>query len=122
MKKVRWLASKNSYVRVLRPQDFSRLGTLVTEDVTFSKENDFTVLMEDHACDTLVAKLPGEFVALEAPEDGEVEVQPDGSGLAPDAAASLNSGQAEPEGSSSESEVDETRAVDESPSPRVRKS
>jgi len=117
MKKVRYLAKSDSHLRVLRPSDLVTLGIEPTsEDLVFSCDNDFTVEMENEACETLVAKLPEEFVLLEAPDEiqaREIQIGSDNSPVAPNLD---QSGPAIPEGSSSDSEGDEiTNSENSSP-------
>jgi hypothetical protein len=119
MKKVRWLAPRETRRRVLTAADFKQLGVAHPSDETFSKENDFTVLMEDEACETLVSKLPDEFVVLGAPAD-EVTTEEGSLELASDYLIASSS-QVQPEGSSSESLGDETTEGESSPSTRSRK-
>lgn len=122
MKKVRWLAPRETYRRVLRVADFKTLGVDHAQDETFSKENNFTVLMEDDACDTLASKLPDEFVVLIAPRDVVEVATEEGSSDATDESTADQSDQAQPEGSSSESVGDEQTEGESSPSKSRRKS
>lgn len=122
MKKVLWLAKRDTHRRVLTAADFKQLGVDHPSDETFSKENHFTVLMEDDACDTLASKLPDEFVVLTAPSDVvEVETE-EGSSEPTESSTADQSDQAQPEGSSSESVGDEQTEGESSPSKSRRKS
>lgn len=100
MKKVRWVYTRNTHRRVIRQSDFKNLGVKVDADVTFSSENNFTVLMEDEACDALVSKLPTEFVVV-----NELPAEKAGVGVGPLTLDFADqSADSKPEGSSSESE------------------
>lgn len=107
--KVRWLAPRPTQRRVLRPKDFQSLGIPHQEETTWEAGNHFTVSMDDAAGDLLASALPKEFVVLQAPEAPAVaEVEKSDDSLD-------DSGQGEPDGSSSESEGEEMTTGDESP-------
>ena len=67
MSRVRYLAAKPNYRRILRTEDLAALGVNHSETIVFEQANNWTVEMSDEACETLVNKLPQEFVVLEAP-------------------------------------------------------
>lgn len=118
MKKVRWAYTRDTHVRVIRKADFANLGVPVEEDMTFSKENQFTVLMSDEACDALTSKLPTEFVAVNELQIVDGEARLVGSSDAD--SSSDRSADSNPDGSSSESEGAATGDGDES-SPAKRR-
>lgn len=67
MAQVRYLAPKPNYSRILRSEDLVRLGVDHPDNIVFEKSNDWTIEMNDGACDALVSKLPEEFVILGSP-------------------------------------------------------
>lgn len=110
------------YIRLLTQADLDRLGVAHKGDVRFSAKNKFTVEMSDDACDTLVQKLPREFKVVTPPTVVEAaEPEPVGADPEPSADSAVDeSGQAEPQGSSSESEEDQPSAGESTPSKRRR--
>ena len=63
--RIQWQAPRPTYRRVLRVKDLAQLGIESEVDFVFEKANRFTLEASDRACETLVSKLPGEFVLLE---------------------------------------------------------
>lgn len=122
MNKVRWLAARETHRRVLTAADFTSLGVDHAQDETFSMENDFTVQMEDQACETLVERLPNEFVILSAPEEYPVatKTKPVGTGGG-SSPASVAPDQEDPNSVSSASVIDDDDEDDEASSRPRRK-
>lgn len=82
MAQIRYLAPRPSYRRLLSAEDLARLGVDHPDNIVFEQSNDWTLEMNDGACDTLVSKLPTEFVVLEAPTE-ELPVAEDLAGNHP---------------------------------------
>lgn len=72
MKRVRYARPRPGYKRTLRTKDLDQLGIEhKNEDLTWSPENRFEVVLSNKMSESLVAKLPGEFVLFDT--DGEDE-------------------------------------------------
>ena len=72
MKSVRYLKARSGVVRILRTKDLDRLDIKHKgQDLVWNKDNNFTIVMNNQMSDSLVEKLPGDFVASDA--DGEDE-------------------------------------------------
>jgi len=65
MKTVHYVFPRAGFQRIFRPRDMAQLGCIevFTEDLVWSTENKFSIVMSDEASDLLVAKLPEEFRA-----------------------------------------------------------
>lgn len=75
MKSVRYMYPRANFRRVLRPTDLERLGMInVKETLVWEPENGFTIVMNNKLSDSLVDKLPSEFIALDADGDDEAPV------------------------------------------------
>lgn len=79
MAQVRYLSPKPSYRRILRTEDLTRLGIDHPDTIVFEKSNNWTIEMNDGACDALVSKLPHEFVVLGSPTNEYVVTEETGS-------------------------------------------
>lgn len=76
MKKVLWVPGKNqpTYRRELSAADVQRLGASHAKaDLVFSRENGFTLELSNEVSDSLVEKLPEEFVIVDDKEAEEVK-------------------------------------------------
>lgn len=75
MKTVRWARPAANKRRILRVQDLVQLGVEHKgEDLTWSKDNKFEIVMTNRMSDSLVGKLPGEFVVFDI--EGEAGDEP----------------------------------------------
>lgn len=69
MKKVRWVAPQPTYRRELSVDDLVSLGAKsAKEDLVFSRENGFILELNNEVSDSLVDKLPDEFVLVDDKE------------------------------------------------------
>jgi hypothetical protein len=69
MKAVRYVENRAGYVRILRTSDLDSLGIKHHgEDLVWNQENNFTIVMNNQMSDSLVERLPTEFVAEDADE------------------------------------------------------
>jgi len=74
MKAVRYANPRSGYVRILRTTDLDSLGIKHKgEDLVWSKENNFTIVMNNQMSDSLVERLPTEFIAVDAEEADEAD-------------------------------------------------
>lgn len=74
MKAVRYARPRPNFRRTLRPRDLDMLGLENKgETLVWSPENKFTIVMSNKASESLVAKLPGEFILFDAEGDDEPE-------------------------------------------------
>lgn len=75
MKNVHYIKPKANFVRTLRPQDLASLGIDAKETLVWSPENNFRLTLNNKVSESLVAKLPAEFRAIDVDGDDEpVEV------------------------------------------------
>jgi len=79
MKSVTYIRGRAKFRRVLRPSDLDRLGVPhKDEDLVFSPENKFTIVMNNKMSDSLVAAFPDDFKAYSVDgddEEPEIEVK-----------------------------------------------
>lgn len=69
MRSVRYSNPRAGYQRILRTSDLEALGVKHRgEDLVWNTENNFTVVMSNQMSDSLVERLPTEFVAEDADE------------------------------------------------------
>ena len=118
---VKYLAKRDTHRRILDQAAVTNLGLGLTlaEPLVFEAANGFTLEMDDGACDTLVNKLPDEFVAINVPVVKEVVKEEAGN---PPADNSLDeSGEADLEGSPDESPSPAAPAVTRSSQTRKPK-
>ena len=78
MPAVRLIHMRKGFKRTLRPKDLDQLG-VPHEGValSWSAENQFTIVMSDEMSDSLVAALPKEFVALPVPGEAKTSIHDD---------------------------------------------
>jgi hypothetical protein len=70
MKRVRSKKARAGFTRILRTKDLDRLGIKHKgEDLVWSPENKHTLVMSDQLSDSLVEKLPTEFIVTDVKED-----------------------------------------------------
>jgi hypothetical protein len=79
MAQVRYLSPKPNYRRIFRAEDLAGLGVDHPDTIVFEKSNNWTLEMNDGACDALVSKLPEEFVVLGSPTIEHVVTEETGS-------------------------------------------
>lgn len=73
MKRVMTKKRGAEYIRILRTTDLDRLGIKHKgENLVWNRENNFTLEMSNQMSDSLVEKLPNDFIVSDA--DGEDEV------------------------------------------------
>lgn len=69
MKTVSYKRPRKNFTRTLRPIDLARLGIQSKETLVWSGENQFSLVLNNRLSDSLVAKLPAEFSAVDAEGD-----------------------------------------------------
>ena len=73
MKHVRYTEPKPNFTRTMRIQDFVSLGIPAPPaDAVWSTANGFTVVMSNKVSDSLVAKLPEDFMIMKELGDDEI--------------------------------------------------
>jgi hypothetical protein len=90
MKSVRYTKGSKGIIRVMRPQDLDRLHVPHDgEDLVWNQANNFTIVMNNRMSDSLVERLPTEFVAEDADEadnaTSTAQSNPEASQSAPEA-------------------------------------
>ena len=98
MKRLRYARPRANFVRVIRVKDMDRLGiSHKGEDLVFSTDNGFEIVMSNKMSESLVDKFPGEFLVFDSDaEDEPVEVPEPMTSLAQSASSDP---QGEPESS-----------------------
>lgn len=71
MKTVRYARPRANFVRRMRPIDLQRLGIDHKEELVWSQANQFQIVLSNKLSESLVAKLPGEFILFEAGGEDE---------------------------------------------------
>jgi hypothetical protein len=104
MKRVRYARPRANFIRTLRVKDLDQLGIdHKGEDLVWDKDNGFEIVMSNKMSDSLVEKLPNEFILFDSDaEDEPVEVLDPMTSL-----ASQQSELPEEEPESSESDPDD---------------
>lgn len=101
MKRVRYARPRANFVRRLRPIDLRQLGIDHNEELVWNQANRFEIVLSNKVSESLVARLPDEFILFEAGgEDEAPEVKEPMTSIAE--SASVDS-----EGVPDESVVDE---------------
>jgi len=78
MKAVQYANPRAGYVRILRTTDLDSLGIQHKgEDLIWNKENNFTIVMNNQMSDSLVERLPTEFIATDTGEADEADPIPE---------------------------------------------
>lgn len=75
MKEVRYIRVKPNFRRIMRVKDFVALGIdPPASDQMWSAQNRFTVVMSNELSDSLVAKLPAEFMIMNELGDDDAPI------------------------------------------------
>jgi len=69
MKNVHFVRAKKDFVRILRPIDLASLGIQAKETLVWSEQNKFCLVLNNKLSDSLVEKLPEDFLATDAEGD-----------------------------------------------------
>jgi hypothetical protein len=78
MKAVRHRNPRAGYIRILRTSDLDALGIKHKgQDLVWNQDNNFTIVMNNQMSDSLVERLPTEFIAMDAEEADEASEVPD---------------------------------------------